>query len=256
MIKAIFFDIDGTLLSHKSKRIPNSTIDAFKQLREKGVYLFAATGRHMLEMEQLPLECLEFDGYITLNGQLSLNASKEIMDESPIAKEDTMQMVESFNEKKVPIMIVEKNRMYINFADEQVKEAQELISSPIPEIGNYQGDKIYQFVIYDRDNQAKEIQKKLPNCTMVYWNNDAIDVIPKDGGKAIGIQNVIKKLGIKREETMAFGDGHNDIDMLQFVGIGVAMGNSSDDVKKEADYITDDIDCDGLYKALKEYKVI
>ena len=55
---------------------------------------------------------------------------------------------------------------------------------------------------------------------------------------------------------MAFGDGHNDIDMLQFVGIGVAMGNSSDDVKKEADYITDDIDCDGLYKALKEYKVI
>ena len=131
MIKAIFFDIDGTLLSHKSKRIPNSTIDAFKQLREKGIYLFAATGRHMLEMEQLPLECLEFDGYITLNGQLSLNASKEIMDESPIAKEDTMQMVESFNEKKVPIMIVEKNRMYINFADEQVKEEGKKIHTTI-----------------------------------------------------------------------------------------------------------------------------
>lgn len=256
MIKAIFFDIDGTLLSHRTKSIPQSTIQAFRQLREKGILLFTSTGRHMLEMEQLPLEELEFDGYITLNGQLNMNVKKEVIDENPIHEEDVKVMVEVFDKKELPIMIVEKDKMYINFADEQVEEAQKAISSPIPDIGVYSGEKIYQFVIYDRANQAKEIQKRLLHSTMVYWNNDAIDVIPTVGGKSMGIQNVIRDLGIKSEEIMAFGDGHNDIDMLQYAGIGVAMGNSSDDVKEEADYVTTDIDEDGIFWALKHFEII
>lgn len=256
MIKAIFFDIDGTLLSHRTKGIPQSTTEAFRLLRKKGILLFTSTGRHMLEMEDLPLQNLDFDGYITLNGQLNLNAEKEVIDENPIHSDDVKAMTEIFDEKKVPIMIVEKNRIYINFADEQVAEAQKAISSPIPEIDAYHGEKVYQFVIYDRDNQAREIQKKLPHCTMVYWNNNAIDVIPSVGGKAMGMQNVISKLGIKKEEIMAFGDGFNDIDMLQFAGIGIAMGNSSEEVKKEADYVTADIDEDGLFLALKHFGIL
>ena len=74
MIKAIFFDIDGTLLSHRTKGIPQSTTEAFRLLRKKGILLFTSTGRHMLEMEDLPLQNLDFDGYITLNGQLNPNA--------------------------------------------------------------------------------------------------------------------------------------------------------------------------------------
>lgn len=61
---------------------------------------------------------------------------------------------------------------------------------------------------------------------------------------------------IKKEETMAFGDGHNDIDMLEYVHIGIAMGNANDEVKKHADDITDDIDQDGIYNALKKYHII
>lgn len=55
---------------------------------------------------------------------------------------------------------------------------------------------------------------------------------------------------------MAFGDGHNDIDMLEYVHIGIAMGNANDEVKKHADDITDDIDQDGIYNALKKYHII
>ncbi len=256
MIKAIFFDIDGTLLSHKSKGIPQSTVAAFQELRKKGILLFAATGRHMLEMENLPLDPLEFDGYITLNGQLNLDVHKNIIDENPIHSEDVDVMIDVFNGKEIPIMIVERNKMYINFVDDQVRAAQEVISTPVPDVDLYRGEKVYSFVIYDRDHQAAEIQKRLPHCTMVYWGNDAIDVIPRDGGKSIGIQHVIEKLGIKREEMMAFGDGQNDIDMLQFAGIGVAMGNASEEVKKEADHVTADIDEDGLALALKHFGIL
>ena len=65
MIKAIFFDIDGTLLSHRTRTIPQSTQIALKRLRERGIYTFIATGRHISEMKDLPLDNLEFDGYIT-----------------------------------------------------------------------------------------------------------------------------------------------------------------------------------------------
>ena len=69
-----------------------------------------------------------------------------------------------------------------------------------------------------------------------------------------GIKEYLKKNNIKKSETMAFGDGENDIDMLEFVQIGIAMGNASDNVKKYADFVTDSVDEDGIEKALEELR--
>lgn len=69
MITAVFFDIDGTLLSHNSKKISFGVQQALKELQQKGIKVFAATGRHKIELEELPLKEISFDGYITLNGQ-------------------------------------------------------------------------------------------------------------------------------------------------------------------------------------------
>ena len=80
--------------------------------------------------------------------------------------------------------------------------------------------------------------------------------IPKDGGKNKGIDAIINHFGIKLEETMAFGDGGNDIDMLKHAGIGVAMENARDDVKEIADFITTSVDDDGITNALKHYNVL
>ena len=81
-------------------------------------------------------------------------------------------------------------------------------------------------------------------------------MIPKQGGKTAGIESVLKHYGIKQEEIMAFGDAENDIEMLQYAKIGVAMGNADDEVKEAADYVTDTVDSDGIYKALKYYEVL
>ena len=83
-----------------------------------------------------------------------------------------------------------------------------------------------------------------------------VDVIPENGGKGMGIKTMLDYLGFSKEEAMAFGDGGNDIEMLEFVKYGVAMGNSGENVKKSAAYVTDDVDSDGIYNALVHYNVL
>ena len=96
----------------------------------------------------------------------------------------------------------------------------------------------------------------MPNSKTARWTSHFTDIIPKDGGKNKGIDAIINHFGIKLEETMAFGDGGNDIDMLKHAGIGVAMENGREDVKKIADFITTSVDDDGITYALKHYKVL
>ena len=88
------------------------------------------------------------------------------------------------------------------------------------------------------------------------WNPAFMDFNPKGLTKADGIGAVIRHLGITREETMAFGDGGNDIDMLRYAGIGVAMGNAEDHVKQAADHVTATVDEDGIGKALRHFGIL
>ena len=89
----------------------------------------------------------------------------------------------------------------------------------------------------------------LPNTRGVRWHPDFVDLIPADGGKDRGIQRFLDHYGWSKEQTISFGDGGNDVDMLRFTGIGVAMGNAVDALKKVADYVTAPIGEDGIYKA-------
>ena len=121
MIKAVFLDIDGTLLSNTTGQIPKSAGEAIDSMRMNGVKVFTATGRHMSEIRDLPVDDIRFDGYITLNGQLCLDSRKELLYGEAIGERDVELMLAMFEEKKVPVMLVEKDRMYINYIDELVE---------------------------------------------------------------------------------------------------------------------------------------
>lgn len=256
MIKAVFFDIDGTLLSNTTGEIPKSAREAIDSMRMNGVKVFTATGRHMSEIRDLPADDILFDGYITLNGQLCLDGRKELFYGEAISEKDVEQMLAMFEEQKVPLMLVEKDRMYINYINEMVEKAQAAINTPVPDIGIYTGEPIYQFILYSDERKAEEIVAGLDGCKMTRWNPYGVDIISKSGGKVAGIKQMIQAYGIRRDEIMAFGDGDNDMDMLRYAGIGVAMGNAEEDVKVCADYITDDVEEDGIEKACKYFKII
>lgn len=256
MIKAVFFDIDGTLFSHKSMEVPESTREALKLLRRNGVKSFIATGRCWDEMKSLPIDYFEFDGMVLLNGQICIDNNGNVLYESPIESGDLKEIILEFNQKKMPVLLIEKDKIYINYVDEIVKEAQKTFSLPTPVVGEYSGGKVYQACVYANDKQEKELMKCLKYCKATRWHDFGIDLISESGGKDIGIGHVLKHYGIKRSECMAFGDGENDVDMLKFARIGVAMGNADECTKVCADYVTNDIDNDGIYNALKIFQII
>lgn len=256
MVRAIFLDIDGTLLSHRRHAVPADARAALSALREKGVRVYAATGRHILELRALPLDGLAFDGYVTLTGQICLDGAGKPLYARPIAPEDAQTIAALFAEKTIPIQLVEEERLYINLVNDRVRRTLASISTEIPALGDYRGDALYQASLYVDVPEAERVRRRLTDCDIVSWHRDAVDVYPKAGGKAAGIRALLRYEGISKSDIMAFGDGENDISMLTLAGIGVAMGNAPETVKRAADYVTSDIDEGGLANALRHYGVL
>lgn len=253
MVKAIFFDVDGTLFSHTKTGISDSTKAALNQLKEKGIKRIIATGRHMIELEELMPGDMAFDGYITVNGQLCLDHKKRVIYANPMSGAKKERLIHLFEQKNVPLMFIQKDKLYLNYVNEAVKLAESAISTPIPRLAVYTGGEIYQAVAYIPKGQEEALQAQFPEYKITRWNDYAVDILPHGSSKVRGIREFLSIYGISQAETMAFGDGENDIEMLKYAGIGVAMGNAGDLVKESADYITADIDQDGIKRALEHY---
>lgn len=256
MIKAAFFDIDGTLFSHKTNHVPPSTLEALRLLREKNILRIMATGRHRLEMEELPMEDLQMDAYVLLTGQLCCDETLTPFYGSPFSAEAMKAVLQVFEDKSLPLILVSQDRIYINRVTDEVVTAQQALTLPYPEVGVYEGEDIYQMVAFGSDDLIDGLMQKLPGCKAMRWHPLGVDIIPEEGGKMVGIQKMLSHIHCTPEEIIAFGDGENDIDMLKFAGIGVAMGNADEIVKKNADFVTKDIDDDGILFALKELGVL
>lgn len=256
MIKAAFFDIDGTLYSHKTWQVSKSTRKALEMLQKQGVLLFTATGRHISIIEYLLQDCVSFDGYVTLTGQICLDREKRLFYENPIPQEDADEIAHLFAEKKILLTFIEQNRRYINFVTEDIRKSLGGKSPFVPPVDVYRGASLYQASGSFGKEEARRLLPGVKNCRFTQWKPDATDIIPASGGKMIGIQKLLEHYQLSSEEIIAFGDGENDIDMLEFAKIGVAMGNSPAEVKEHADYVAGDIDSEGIADALRHFDFI
>ena len=151
MIKAVFFDVDGTLLSQKQGKVPISTRRALRRIRKKGIKIFIATGRHMIELSKLPVMEIPFDGYLTLNGNLILDENKKAYAGTPISADEVEVLSGIFRAKKIPFVMISSDKRYINYVDDVVVETQASTHGTIPDIGtvnDYDGEKIYQCIAF------------------------------------------------------------------------------------------------------------
>lgn len=255
MIRAIFFDIDGTLLSSRCHSMLPSTAEAITALRRNGVRCFISSGRPMVLIPSFPVG---FDGYITVNGGFCFVGDKVVL-RNPINADDCRRWLLYVEENDLTTMCFTEHKMYINRIDKPTLALREQLGfdmPPIAPLSEMAEEDVFQFIAMQPADKDAAALEALSHCRMPRWHPVFTDLIPDDSSKAVGIERIIGHFGIGREETMAFGDGHNDIEMLDYVGIGVAMGNAATEVKRHAQHVTDDADHDGIYNALRELKVL
>ena len=116
--------------------------------------------------------------------------------------------------------------------------------------------EIYQVMLACCPEEYDAILENVKHAKIATWWDKAVDIIPANGGKGIGIAAMLKYYGFDKSEALAFGDGNNDIEMLQAVGTGVAMGNASAELKAVADKVCRDVAEDGIYHYCLEHNLI
>ena len=257
MIKALFFDIDGTLVSFKTHQIPQSAIDAIMQAKKQGVKIYISTGRPFLLINNIDGIKHLVDGYITANGAYCF-AGNEVISCLPIPEEDVRTVIRWADEKDFACMVVgEKDlAMYRNNA------CADRIFRQMLNVHNLQTDvpiepilrqRILQLTPVISEAEEKQLMPLLTGCESSRWYPDFADITARNVNKGNGLLAIAAHHGIRIEETMALGDGGNDISIIERAGIGVAMGNANDSLKAVADYVTGSVDEDGVYHALKRW---
>ena len=263
MIKALFFDIDGTLVSFRTHTIPASTIEALTAAKARGLKIFIATGRppvlitNLGQLEELHL----IDGFVSMNGAYCFVGS-EVIYKSPIDPVEVTTLAAYCHHHQVPCIVVGEHDIAVSHTNELVERIfNELlgVGFPIPPLVSpreLQGKEVYQLTPFLTAEQEAEIRSQLPGCEFGRWHPAFLDLTARGNNKQQGIDLMARHFGLTPQECMTFGDGGNDIPMLRHAGIGVAMGNASDEVKAAADYVTASVDEDGILLALKHLSII
>jgi len=258
-IKAIFFDIDGTLLSFKTHQVPDSTREALRALKAKGIKIFISTGRSINSLDQL--RSLDFDGYITFNGGYCVSKENEVIYSNPIPRQDIDALIDyTLAVEPLGIAFMSAKEIRINQDSQEIRamyRSLHLIPPPLVDYTTLARDQILQVNLFiDPAKEARLMPAIMPNSLASRWTDLFADVNAKGQSKKVGIDVFLKHYGLDISQTMAFGDGGNDISMLQHVQIGVAMGNANENVKEIADYITSTVDDNGILNALQHYAIL
>lgn len=256
MKQIVFFDIDGTIVDHE-KKIPKKTKQAIKDLKENGHFVAIATGRAPFMFEDIRKE-LDIDSYVSYNGQFVV-FENQLLYKNPLNLDELSRLHTYSDDHGHPLVFMSKESMkssvpHHHFIEESLRTLQ--ISHPEHDDDYYKNRDILQALLFVEEQEEYLYEGRFNDFHFVRWHPFSVDVIPKGGSKAEGIKRMLDSLGVKIEDVYAFGDGLNDIEMLQTVGTGVVMGNASNEVKRHGNFITKAVDDDGIWFGLKELGLI
>lgn len=258
MIKAIFLDVDGTILSFSTHQIPVSAQRALSQLHDKGYKIIIATGRSAGDLTEI--SNVPYHGVVGLNGAECTLRNGEVVARHSIPIDLFRKSLELSKEYDFAVAVEGEDGIYVDKLTPRVVEMSRMVDHPLPQVRNLnevfkEGISSQLCFFFDKEIEQK-VMVHLPGLAATRWCDVFADINVAGVDKAVGIRSFADYLGIELSETMALGDGGNDIPMLRAAGIGVAMGNASDEVKSYADYVTDHIDNDGLCKVFKHFGLI
>lgn len=260
---AIFFDIDGTIVPEDKGAIPESCKEAIRKVRENGHYTFINTGRTYPSLDPFIKE-LNFDGYVCGCGTNIYFQEKELF-QKELGKEKSKEIVKDLYRYHIDGILEGKHNVY--YRDECLHPQVHRIKHSRDSFGNCEEimmswndeniafDKMALWTVEGTDFAS--FRKKYENeFEFISRADDFYELVPLGFSKASGMEFLSNYLDIPVERMIAIGDSMNDISMLDYAGISIAMGNSHPYLLDKVSYVTTDIYEDGIYKALEHYQLI
>ncbi|MGI5989148.1 MAG: HAD family hydrolase [Lachnospiraceae bacterium] len=277
----IFLDIDGTLTDMRGV-IPDSALQALKGAQDKGNRLIISSGRSMCEIYPYMRESGLFSGYIAGAGAY-VELDGKVLRDRPMPSGLCVRVMEWLQENDADFICECNDFMY-----EYRNSINNLIDGAVARLGegkrqkieaNYarivrqfctrhfsheeavrfaQVHKVNKILYYHSKSTVEEMKQGMPGCRVLpssfLKGESGVGEISEEGiTKADGVKLIREALGLPESQTMAFGDGSNDVEMMSAVGFSVAMGNANEDVKEMADYVTTDYDKDGIRNAFRRF---
>lgn len=275
MKKVIFIDVDGTLVDYENN-LPDSAVSAIRKARENGHKVYICTGRSEAEVYQNIWE-IGLDGMIGGNGSYVKDGNTVVMHQLITAKQ-CKHIVDWCHSRNLDFYLESNNGLFgsEHFEENSLPVLQEY-SSRKGRGTNITVRQIFPDMIFDGELYRSDVNKvsfvlnsyqdhldsivEFPDLTAGTWGGAGEKALFGDLGvkgisKKHAVDVLLEHLGVSREDTVAFGDAKVDIPMFEACGYSVAMGSGGEECKEAADYITDDVDKDGLYKAFEYLELI
>lgn len=263
--RMLALDIDGTLTT-SDKKITEATRKAVKSLQEKGIIIIIASGRSEYGIRHIADE-LEFEKYgnyvMSFNGGRIINyATKEIVYDNPLALSYVPEIYDTAVEYGLGILGYDRDCLISgNGVDKYQEYDAWACRMKLKSVDNF---PVYFDVPFNKcllTGEPERLREVLPSVQArfagrlnVFLSEEFfIEILPKNVHKAAALEGLLPKLGIDCKELMCIGDGGNDITMIEYAGMGVAMANSNPRLIEKADYVTDSNDNEGVLKAINRF---
>lgn len=246
-IKIIFFDIDGTLIDMQKKQITPRVLETLTRLQERGIRLCIATGRSPMVVPRF--EGVTFDAHMTYNGSYCYDRDN-ILFSNPLPGRDVHALIRNAAALGRPVALATASRLAANGTDQDLTDYFAIAGLEVPvaeDFDHVAEEEVFQLLMGCREADHPAILQGVENARIAGWWDRAVDIIPAAGGKGLGVRKILSYYGIEPSQAMAFGDGSNDIEMLEAVGHGIAMANASDRLKRIADDVCGPVTEDGIY---------
>ena len=258
--KMIATDMDGTLLDD-AKNISPVTLNIIKQAINDGALFAFSTGRPQQAIFKYR-NIVSPDSYIiAYNGAMIMSGDNEIIFEQGLSTESAIQILDYVKYYDTTACIWSRNKLYVNKLNQRAAiykknvMTEPLLCTDIDKLLEQGITKILWFDTPERTIQFQNELRDVLNKDTVFCPSTAeyLEFFSSKVSKGLAIERLAARHNIKREEIIAFGDNCNDIEMIEYAGLGVAMANSPDIVKQSADYITLDNNNDGVAHALSQF---
>lgn len=259
MRKIMFFDIDGTLIPERhGAAVPQSTLDALEKARAAGHLLYVNTGRPLVNVDN-DMRSLNFDGYVCGCGTYVECGGKEIYYHT-VEKQLCHETVRLLRECDAVPMFERIDGVFFDFEMRSVAMIDRIrkgFAAQGKNVDRCTEDEDFSFdkfiICYDEYTNTDSLKSAIErDYFWIHRGEGFAEIVPKPCSKASGIGLVLEHCGISKSNAYAIGDSLNDLPMFSVVGTGIAMGNGTDLIPY-ADYVTADIDHNGIYNAMEHF---